>query len=530
MDGKLIKSLRSVVLVFATLAMAFRYAYSFEIESVELLEVSTSGRSVLLNRGESEGLKNGTVAKFFLQSGTPSAPKLIPVAFGRLIKVGETKSYWLLNQIQHGVALKSGQRLVFVEKNEDVLPGRSELEIAQKQVVTSGGIHPLKYFEDEKRGISKELVFKEGESEIVEENERTKLSEGTHLNATQFDQWASSKGLDYVEEYMTEVSKKNIDNPQSRIETAQITKAYNENLTRSQADGTANKINSLKDGLRDLYWKQERDENLTFLPKRVIVNNIYQDSLEKRNAKRSQAISPEAVAKARREGPRWSSDMTDKELREYVVRTGISEEVVRQRAAVNELDSHEMTIHFATSLMDHTSQDDANHRGRTYAFALGYEYHLSRLFKNWLKLSLEANVEWSRGLYQVGPLHNATFQEGAYKLMTNYYIYNKPTTVKNILVYLGTGIKVGQAKAGNFEFTEKHRYDMIAFPMFQLGLKYRFLSGDEVDNAVGVGFGLNTKLSIEPLSYTLDGQATEQVEGSFSLTDTKLFVGMSMYF
>lgn len=530
MDGKLIKNLKTQLLLLAAGFNLILSAQAIELTSSEILAVSSSGQTLLLGRGESEGLRNGTVAKFFIQTGVPSAPKLVPVAFGQLIKTGEATSYWLLRQIQHSVALKAGQRLVFVEKNQDVLPGRSPLVIEKKQVIDANGVYPLKYIEDEQRGIPEKLVFSEEGEKMVESLEGTELTEGAHLTATQFDRWATSQGLDYVESFMSEVQKKNIADPRVVIDEEKITREHNRELTRSQANGVAKKVNSLKNGLSDLYWKQEREEGLDFLQKRVIVNNVYQDSLEARNDRRKEQISKQAVAKARREGGRWSSDMTDIELREYVVRTGISEEAVRQRSAINELNSHELTLHLASSLMDHTSQDDENHRGRTYAFTLGYEYHLSRLFKNWLKWSLEANVEWSRGLYQVGPVNNATFQEGSYKLMTNYYFYNKPTTVKDILAYVGTGIKAGQAEAGNFEFTQKFQYDLIAFPLFQLGLKYRFLSGDEVDNAVGVGFGFNAKLSFEPLSYSLQGQPTEQVDGSFTLTDTRLYLGMSMYF
>lgn len=501
-----------------------------EIPSIEVLEVSSSGRSIVLSRGESEGLKNGTVAKLFLQTGEASAPKLVPVAYGRVVKVKQTTSYWYLKQIQYATVIKPGSKLVFIEKNNDVLPGRADVQVDQKHVVLTEGTSKLKYIEDEKRGIPKELVARHEDQKVIEELGTTQTHENAQIEAKQFDNWASSKGLDYVETYMKEVQKKNIATPENHINTPALKRNYNEELTVSQADGVAKKVNSLKNGLTDLYWKQERDEHIPNLQKRVVINNVYQDSLEKRNETRSKPISDIALAKAAREGKRWSSDMNDQELREYVVRTGISAETIRQRSAINELNSHELTLHLATSLLDHTSQDDENHRGKTYAFSLGYEYHLSRTFKSWTRWSVEGALEWSRGRYQIGPVNNGTFQEGAYKLMVNYYLYNRPTTVSDVIVYVGSGIKVGEADAGSYEIEEKLRYSMTAFPILQVGSKYRFISGDEIDNAVGIGFGINAKLSIEPLSYSLENQPSDVVDGSFTVTDTKLYLGLSMYF
>lgn len=492
--------------------------------------MSSTGRSIVLSRGESEGLKNGTVAKLFLEQGDASAPKLIPVAYARAVKVKQTTSYWYLKQIQYAAVIKPGSKLVIIEKNGDVLQGRSEVSVDQKHVVLTEGTGELKYIEDEKRGIPKELVGSEEDHEVIEELGSTETHENAQVEAKQFDNWATSPGLDYVETYMKEVQKKNIATPENAINAPKLKREYNEDLTVSQADGVASKVNKLKNGLDDLYWKQERDPNMNALQKRVVVNNAYQDSLEERNEKRTKPISDIAVAKAKREGPRWSSDMNDKELREYVVRTGISAEKIRQRSAINELNSHEVMIHLATSLMDHTSQDDENHRGRSYSFALGYEYHLSRIFKSWTRWSVEGSLEWSRGLYQIGPESNATFQEGAYKLMMNYYIYNRPTTVSDVIVYVGSGIKVGEADAGSYQIEQKLKYTMTAFPLLQIGSKYRFISGDEVDNAVGVGFGINAKLSIEPLNYSLENEPSDVVDGSFSVTDTKFYLGLSMYF
>ncbi len=521
---------KTILFCFFSLLVLAPYGRGAEIPSIDVLEVSSSGRSILLSRGESEGLKNGTVAKFYLQSGPASAPKLVPVAYGRAVKVKQTTSYWYLKQIQYAAVIKPGSKLVFIEKNNDVLPGRADVQIDQKHVVLNEGTSELKYIEDEKRGIPKELVQAAEDQKVIEELGATETHENAQLVAKQFDNWSTSSGLDYVETYMKEVQKKNIAHPESQVNKAALKRDYNEDLTVSQADGVAQKVNSLKDGLKDLYWKQERDEHIPSLQKRVVINNVYQDSLEKRNETRSKPISEIALAKAAREGKRWSSDMNDQELREYVVRTGISAETIRQRSAINELNSHELTLHLATSLLDHTSQDDENHRGKTYAFSLGYEYHLSRIFKNWTRWSVEGSLEWSRGRYQIGPVNNGTFQEGAYKLMVNYYLYNRPTTVSDVIVYVGSGIKVGEADAGSYEIEQELNYTMTAFPILQLGSKYRFISGDEVDNAVGVGFGLNAKLSIEPLSYSLENQPSEVVDGSFSVTDTKLYLGLSMYF
>ncbi len=521
---------KTILFTVISLFIAAAPSWAFEVPSIQVLEVSGSGRSILLERGESEGLKNGTVAKFYLQQGSADAPKLVPVAFGRAVKVKQTTSYWYLKQIQYAAVIKPGAKLVFIEKNNDVLPGRSDVQVDQKQVVLTESSSEIKYIEDEKRGIPKELVGSEDDQEVIEELGSTQTHETAQIEAKQFDNWATSPGLDYVETYMKEVQKKNIATPENHINAKALKRDYNEKLTASQADGVAKKVNSLKNGLGDLYWKQERDEVIQSTQKRVVINNVYQDSLEKRNQTRTKPISEIALAKAKREGPRWSSDMNDQELREYVVRTGISAETIRQRTAINELNSHEISLHLATSLLDHTSQDDQNHRGRTYAFSLGYEYHMSRIFKNWLRWSVEGSLEWSRGRYQIGPINNGTFQEGAYKLMVNYYVYNRPTTVSDVIVYVGSGIKVGEADAGSYDIEQKLSYSMTAFPILQIGTKYRFISGDEVDNAVGVGFGINAKLSIEPLSYSLENEPSDVVDGSFSVTDTRLYLGMSMYF
>ena len=70
-------------------------ASAVALDEVNLEDISTSGKSLVIDRGMLEKFEEGTFARFYIQKGPKEFPKVFLVAEGELIKSFPRKSYWI---------------------------------------------------------------------------------------------------------------------------------------------------------------------------------------------------------------------------------------------------------------------------------------------------------------------------------------------------------------------------------------------------------------------------------------------------
>lgn len=501
-------------------------AIAQSMEGAKVLEVSSSRKSLLLNLGFAEGLRNGDRAKLYLKNLDEGIdyPKFTYVAEGEVINVKNNVSYWFLRKIKNFQNLRKSKDLVIVRQSKD--PRRPF--ITRRTLRVQGRADDQNYYQvSEDKGIPEDLVFEEGDFFSSSKMKGTQSLKKQDIEMNRKRPYVDM-GEEYDDEFDQIVEGRLVpfDGGDEEL-IAEIEKKASEKVFDSTTKSSVGKFNDLKYGLQTLYKSQMRDPGTNAKQDIDSLNSRERAALEDQ---RRRKISPSTLARIKREGPRWSQDMTDEQLRKYLIESGIEEEVQRQKRALGEREGHEFTLRYITNLSSNTTTEDPNFQGKDYFLAFSYEWHLfstARMFKNF---TLEFELERGISHYQIAEGINGRIAEGSLKGYLNWYFLNPPSSLHSYMPYLGIGYKRGNGTLESAEFDTIYTVQQIAMPSAHLGLKYRFKSGDEKSADLKIGYGVNFQLKYEAMRYNIADVIVDDIEPTFTRNQTRMSVGLNVYF
>ncbi len=514
------------VALLGILLLALPKTYAQSMEGAQVLEVSSSKKSLLLNLGYAEGLRNGDRAKIYLKNLDEGIdyPKFRYVAEGEVINVKNNVSYWFLRKIKNFQSLKKNEMLVLVRQSKD--PRRPF--VTRRTLRVQGRAEDQDYYQvSEDKGVPEDLVFEEQDFFPSEKLKGTQSLKRQDIEMTRKKTYIDM-GEEYDEEFDQIVEGRLVpfDGGDEEL-IAEIEKKAEDRTFDSTTKTSVGKFNDLKYGLQTLYHSQMRDPGTQ--------TKVTMDSLNAReraaveDAKRRK-VSPSTLARIKREGPRWSQDMTDKQLRAYLVESGIEEEIQRQKRALGEREGHEFTLRYISNLTSNTTAEDPNFQGTDYFLAFSYEWHLystSNFFKNF---TLEFELERGISHYQIAEGINGRIAEGSLKGYLNWYFMRPPSSLHSYMPYLGVGLKRGNGELESAEFDTVYTVQHTALPSAHFGLKYRFKAGDEKNAALKIGYGVNFQIKYEAMRYNIADVVVDDIEPTFSRNQTRFSVGLNVYF
>lgn len=499
--------------------------FAQEMEGAKVLAVSGSKKSILLDFGHEEGLKNGDRAKLYIKdiSGGLSYPKVFYVGEGEAIKVKNKVSYWFLRKIKNFRLLKKDQMLGMVRQGQD--PRRPF--VTRRVLQVQGRKNEQDYYQvNSAEQPPEDLIFEEGDFVIS-----NKVSPGKALKRSDIDLQRNALYLDLGEELDEEfdqvVRKKQVPNYDSDEELIkQIEKEKEDGVFDSASRKSVEKYNKLKYGLKGLYGQNLRgnDKNT---PDTGFYNTRENDVLNDQEARK---LDPVLVKKMDREGVRWSQSMSDENLRKALVQSGIREELQRQKRVLGEKKGSEFTLRYITGLNDNTTQDDPNFQGKDYALSISYEWHLGRTLESLNYFTFEIEAERGISHYAIREDINGRVSEGSFKGCINWYLFRPPYSLFSYMPYVGIGFKSGNGDLESAEFDSTYSVQFSSVPYAHAGLKYRFQAGDEKDLALRVGYGINFQLRYESISYTISDVVVDNIDTTFQTNNLKLGVGLNVYF
>jgi hypothetical protein len=501
--------------------------YAMGLDEISLQEVSTSKKTIIIDRGILENYTEKSWAKFFIQSGDFRSPKIFLVGEGKLVKSFPKKSIWYLSKIiDPRFFLVNGHLLVLT--SNQVKAGRS-IKIKQRHVVIPPDRYESidQYLEENKNNIPNRLLQDSStHDESVELFETPKIA-GADVEIDTYEALKKRGGIQFSDQYNDEIKEKYfIGNHEVKL--GNIENEEDKKLLDSIAMGFVEKINSQRVGLKNgLYKNQEKVPGLRDINNKMSITSVY-DSIKEDQLIKEQ-VSPKAFAKIKRDGPLWSADMDDASLRRYFISTGIEHELKRRELSINELDGNEVMFHFSGSLTDHTSNADQNYRSQGFSLGLGYDYHLSRSSKDLKNWSIQFVFESGVSDYDIGGL-NARGQEGFYGGYLNYYFFNNPLTLNSFIFLGGLGLKGGSVEMDSVDLSKKYSYQALVFPALQVLTKYRFRSGDLADDVLNVGASFNAGINLDIKRLGVIDSLDDDINGKISITDIKYLLGMSVYF
>ncbi|MGB0452825.1 MAG: hypothetical protein ACPGJV_03850 [Bacteriovoracaceae bacterium] len=498
---------------------------ALELWGAKVLNISESGKTMKVAVGHLDGVRPGTYAKVFRQTGTKNNPKLHLVGTAEVVQSRPRSSFWYFERMDHAALIEEGNSIKIATLKRS-LKGRT-LKVSSRKVILPEGKSVKRYILDEDQGMPSELVFKSKDYSEDKGVIRTSIDRNEHMIARNFEVWQRKQGIEYIDEYLNDVNLKKSTDQANPIDVADIERRENKKIFNSTIDGVQDKMNKLEFGVTGLYKEQEKDEQISQVTKKVQLENVYEKKIRERREARH--VGPYALERIRRRGDRWSSDMNDEELRRFFVQSGIEKERRRQELALDRRAGNEILLRMTTALVANTAVDDSNNQGMDYALSLGYEYHLSRTSFDIKKWTIELQAEIGLRYYDIGGL-NGKFNERSFLGVLNYYFYNRPDQVRKYLIYAGLGLRRGEATMSNPNLTRDYNYQLVTLPTTQIGLKYRFQAGDEREDGMDVGMGANILIQNEVSRYNATDEIEDDIESLVISNNFRMSFGLSLYF
>jgi hypothetical protein len=495
------------------------------MDGAKVIDVSSSGRSIILDRGTLEGLREGQQGQILLPNEDIDNPNYTYVAYGKIIKVHSNYSYWYLSELNRKVLLDKGLKVVFVEMDK-INQGRKKLSFMRHKIILRKGETPLKFVKDKTLGVPREIIKKGKNYEVGNKLTNTYSPLDQDKEIYEFDIWSYDKGVSYVDDYMQEVETARLDRPEKIKNLSKYKEKYDKDLFNSVVDGSVRKINDYKYNLDTFYKAQKKEEDFRTIRKDISVENVFKEYHN--NQKKIKWVSPTALGKIKRDGDLWSVDMNDQQLRRFFITSGVRRENERQRLALETYDTNELQIFYSTALRPYYTSDIEGFQGTNYSLGIGYEFHLRRTSRNLMRWSIDATFERTISFYTVGSV-NGRFSEAIAKLGINYYFYNVPSSIYRWTWNIGIGLKRGNSEMQSLTLSKDYAYQLFGVPM-SIAAKYRFVSGDEEDQTAKIGWGFILKLSSEFLEISTTERIEDDILSSFNVNDIRFTVGLSSYF
>lgn len=503
------------------LSIAFLFAMQAHgMQGIKVLEVSSSGSSIVVDRGTLEGVQIGQSGQFYYQLGDIDKPKLYFIGEAEVIKSHSDRSFWFFKNIENFQYLKKGKRILFA-RDRVVLKGRRKYKIREKKVLLPRAKSLSEYIDDRDRGMPSEMVFKEQDYLRSPEITETQTTVDYDVKQVKYRNWKKRGNPEFSENYLDEIETMFIDQSQRGVKPDAIRRAIDREIAKSTVDGAVEKVNTQKVGLASLYRDSKTE--------RTSHRSTYQEVMD---PPKRQAISARALEKIKREGPTWSADMEDAQLRRYFIKSGIAEEKERQKRVLSERTGHELNFKITSDADEVTTVNDENNTGIGYSINLTYEVPMRGSVRFFDSFSFELGIEQGNTYYAVNEDSNVRVKYGNFRGFLNYYFWNEPISIRKVIGYFGMGVARGNGTMFSPDLTQEYKVSMLSLPIYQGGLKYRFKAGDTKDELVKIGFGLGLSFSYEPTQYSiLDSvSSSDDIDGSVTLNRLKIAFGLSAYF
>jgi hypothetical protein len=521
-----VKSVKYYFWVIAAVSLFSASSYAITQGAI-LLAVSSSSQSVLIDIGSLDGVKVGERAKFLVPlnqktSGDPNEKiKASVLAVAEAVKVNESGSYWRLKRLggensYQGVLKKRLRLRVMRMKRDPRRPfiTRQTVKVADRLKGQSViGVN-------ESAGIPEDLIFAQSTPRQEVALSKTTATKRQDIEVVVKKSWVPSTA-EYDEEFEDSFLGRSTPAVGNYALSERSKKEVGLEIWNKTTTGVQNKYNHLKYGLNALY-RDSIDDDGTGINE-SIDGHVFSNrgDLEKLD----QVAVRNALKRVKKNPYRWSQDLNDEELRQFVVESGIVTEVEKQKRALREKLSHEVILRYTTPLQSSTVVEGQGNQGLGYSLAIAYEFALSHLSEKWRPFSLEFELESLLSYHDIGGT-NARFSELNGKLHLNWYFLRPPTMISRFMPFASLGFKRGSAsvKSEDLSYTSGSLFST------RLGVKYRMSAGDGRRKHLAMGYGYQFMVGYDATTYALSNTSSDNIYTEFGSNQLKWSFGFSTYF
>ena len=503
----------------------FRPMLLFAFEKVTILKQSISGESILLDKGVLEGVHPGDYALIYRKEKSDfKNPKYSFIAKIEAAKVGDRYSIWTLPGKRRGEVF-GNEHLVMKRISQD---SRAPLNIKRTQVIVPKGEKTEEYKKNLDDGIPKELIkigheyISDKEFQLTKEIDDEQDIE-QDIEVRSYGRWAEF-GSNILEKENVHVIYLGPESLEPKFDEQYLRGKVGRKIFADTLKESTDKINNLNYGLSYFYEDSLEDSAKGAMAKKKYPYYEYLKYLEIK----AQDVDRRGLERLAKRDFTWSKNYSEAQLRKNFLKWGVANEIYQQRNALQKKRGHEINLRYTTGLGKHF-KNQKNLYAMDSSFSLGHEFHLGATLK-WLE---HFTVEWEG---EKGVSHEflggvkSEFREIVFHGYLYWYFYNSPDSLKRYLVYVGAGLKRGNATLYDIINETEYKFKVAGTPLWRFGIKYRFRPGDEGDELIKLGMGFNILLSSGDTTYS--GFESKKI---FEHQDVRknikrLSIGLNFYF
>lgn len=421
-----------------------------------ILSHSASKQTVLVNLGRFEELKEGEFVVITKEiSQGESSFKAVPVAKGRVVRVGTTQSVFVLFKIYDPELIVKDQPFLIFSETQS-LKGRSALKLTKRELIA-----------DEKE-LSKDLKNLLDQDELnFRKDGEYRPSQTMHQRSSLDEDQASSVDVtSWTDKKDKKIPRSILKSEKKEIIQRQV------QLREFESIVTSYLLRVNKPGFRYETFYPDRGMKFSSAP------NDYQKYVDDQERQKTADIY--LLKKILEKGETWSSDHSDEELAQLLKDTSLVREFERKKEAMSLRRKWMLGLVYHNILTDDQTDSDQSHRQkRLYEISSNVEWapFEKKIFQ---RFSFDFGIGYQKNAFSQGNL-NALTTDKTLSLGLNYYFHHYLYSLEELIFLGGFYLKTGDAFVSLPATNDKSNYSVMSAPGFKLELKYNFR------NQVGIG-------------------------------------------
>lgn len=439
---------------------------AFDDGVVNLIEVSSSGRTLYIDRGTVDGVKVDEYGVLMLKEETSLGKFSVrPVAKIRSLKALSNESVWVAYQVFEDRGLIKGAKLTLLSETS-LLKGRADFKSKRTNIVTrKNPAEEVKDFLLEGDALAR----KKNKYKIVERVKPKESHQNTTIDLIDIDEFEDRYGdgrlfIDgiYKSPYAEEFQRRKRVHAFEKMVIAYFKKA-----------------NSIQFDPAGIMAQQKTSDKVT------------QNSFDQSKNKRLNTYNKrkKLYDNLRKKGARWSNEYTDDELSDILETMDTEYEIERRRTLLAYNFNYQGFVSMGLNLINNENVNDFETTEQSkYDVEIAAESYFLKQFRDLKTFTVELSGRFARDAYFGGEL-NAKSLEYSLAAHINWYPFRRPSAIDANIVYIGAVFRYGFASLSNETNNETGNYQIFGFPGIRGGVKYNFTSK----------YGIRITASIEEL-------------------------------
>lgn len=480
---------------------------SLALTETRLLQISSSGQTVVFDAGMHERLKDGEFGIVLKQIKNieEDALRVVPVAKVRSVKVGTDHSVWVIfDHYQENLLVKGDRFTLFTESN--MIPGRRDYKTSQLKVIS---LRPDA--KDAARGALRDDADllarqKNYSKDYIAHGSSYKSDEDFEL--IELEKWAKHKG----QRYRTGLYRSQ--------NSEQFKKALRLEVFEGLVTQYLKRVNDPDFDYGTFYDEQMRMKDNSAFRKRSNFSTAWESHLAER--KKGLETNTKLSRSILEKGERWSEDYSDEELGLVLENVSVAHEKERKARVISKPNRYHLAVDYGQIVSDNQTEEDTTYT-KSARHNLSVDFEVTPLLKHdlWERFTLNAQISMSDDAIGVGS-RNFDRQDQSFTMGVNWYPFFAPYTVSVLNLYLGTYFRAGQTKLRSELYEDKGNYTLSSIPGFRFGLRYTFKNG--------VALRFIGSVESTSLERTGSNKYFTELPGSIKKTDMNLALGLGYSF